>query len=222
MPNKDKEDAKLQTGDQPITVDLQNGEPESLKQPAWHVFTIGALTMGAYWFYWFYKNWRDLKKQAAKTVAPDCPIPEGDAKPDAVLIFKDINPLLRMFGLFVPILHIYLYLTLVLGIANLNPAPNSLPRKHPLLVSGILLGMMIAALSCWKLEGPAYLLYLLASAPLALVQHWLNSYWDSVEPPGLLTRHAFTWKEMLAIILGSSLLGLIVAGFMIGPRSGVH
>jgi hypothetical protein len=217
----DKEDAKLQSA-QPPSTDEFGREPESLKQPAWHVFTIGALTMGAYCWYWFYKNWRDLKNQAAKTAVPDCPIPEGDASPDAVLVFKDINPLLRLFGLLVPILNVYLYLTQILGIATLHPNPDSVPRKNPLLAAGIIVGSMFALLACAKLPGPLFLIYVLAPAPLAVVQHWLNEYWDTVEPPGLLFRHAFTWKEMLAIILGSSLLGLIVAGFMIGPSAGVR
>ena len=53
----------------------------------------------------------------------------------------------------------------------------------------------------------------LAGIPLAIAQLWLNAYWRSVEPPAMTIRHAFTVKELLAIIVGASLLGLVATGY---------
>jgi len=180
---------------------------ESLQQPAWHVVALGMLTGMAYMAYWFYKNWRDLKRCANSADASD------DA---ALLTFKDINPLLRAILLILPPVQIYLGLTYSIAIASLHPDPNSFPRKHPLLVSGLVVGSAMSILLLANLPGPWMLLYLLGSIPYAFVQHWLNAYWATVEPDEVLVRHAFSLGEMVAIILGASMLGLITAGFMIG------
>ncbi len=67
------------------------------------------------------------------------------------------------------------------------------------------------------LPGSLYLLSFLVCIPFCFAQSWLNEYWRSVEHPPHLMRHAFTVKELAAIIVGSLWLGLVLAGFFIVP-----
>ncbi len=184
----------------------------SMQQPVWHVIVLSILTCSAYPIYWFYKTWRDLRAEALTE--------RGRANPN-IEQFADISPMLRTIGLFIPIFDIYIAVTLVKGIAELNPRDNAFSRKHPLVASGLVLGFMIAFACLYKLPGVLYMLSFAAAIPLAFVQFWLNNYWKSQEPSDLIVRQAFTGKELIAVILGSLLLGLILAGTMCGVTSGV-
>jgi hypothetical protein len=185
--------------------------PDSLKQPVWHVLVLSWVTALFYLIYWFYKNWRDLSQQESAAAAL------GEAEKAARLKpFKDISPMLRGIGMFVPALNIFLSLTQVLGIAQLVPAESSFPRSHPLVAAGIVMGASISLLFLFNFHPPIFFAGLLAAIPFGLVQHWLNEYWDTVEPQGRAMRHAFSVKELIVIILGGMLLGLNVAGYMIG------
>jgi hypothetical protein len=62
------------------------------------------------------------------------------------------------------------------------------------------------------------MLSFLVGIPLGIAQHWLNVYYRAVEKPDLLVRHAFSFKELAAIIIGGSLLGLVVTGFFLNPK----
>lgn len=124
--------------------------------------------------------------------------------------------MLRGIGMFVPALNIFLSLTQVLAIAQLVPNENSFPRRHPLLAAGVVMGASISLLFLFNFHPPLFFAGLLAAIPFAFVQHWLNQYWDTVEPKGRTMRHAFSVKELIVIILGGMLLGLNVAGYMIG------
>lgn len=183
-----------------------------MQQPAWHLIVLSILTCSAYPIYWFYKTWRDLKAEAQS----------ARAQTNSTLAqFVDISPMLRTIGLFIPFFHIYIAVTLVKGIAEINPKDNAFSSKHPLVSSGLVLGFIIALVCLCKLPGTLYMLSFAAVIPLAFVQSWLNNYWKSVEPPDLIVRQAFTGKELIAVILGSLLLGLILAGTMCGVTSGV-
>lgn len=185
----------------------------SLRQPVWHVIVLSILTCFAYPIYWFFKNWRDLKAEA---------LSERGQTNSNLEQFADISPMLRTIGLLVPIFDIYIALTLIKGIAELNPSDNSYSRKHPLIASGLVMGAIIALVYLQTLPGILYLLSFAASIPLAVVQSWLNNYWKSVEVPDLIVRQTFTGKELIAVILGGLLLGLILAGTMCGVTSGVR
>jgi hypothetical protein len=153
--------------------------------------------------------------------------------------FRDISPPLRALGLILPLINflfgialpaglviglglvfsagaLFLAATLIDGIAAINPSPTSFPRRHPHLATASILMALVASMSLSKLPDPFWLLSLAGSIPLAITQSWLNSYWLSVEPPSSMVRHAFSGKELIAIIIGSLLLGLILAGMMIG------
>ncbi|MFN8657800.1 MAG: hypothetical protein U0105_15780 [Candidatus Obscuribacterales bacterium] len=189
----------------------EQSAPDSLKQPAWHVLVLCWVTSIAYLIYWSYKNWRDFSKQAA--------LVSGDAaQSEALKPFKDISPLLRSIGLFVPVLNLFLIVTQFLSIAQLVPDEKSLPRRSPLLAAGIIFGSFISLTFLFCFPPPFFFLGLLSAIPFAFVQHWINQYWDSVEPSGRAMRHAFSVKELIVIIFGGMLQGLTVAGYMLGVK----
>lgn len=178
----------------------------SRQQPLWHVVVLSILTCGAYPVYWFFKNWRDLKSEATSERV-------ANAKLEP---FSDISPLLRTIGLAIPFFNIYMAVTQIKGIAELNPSEKSYSKQHPLIASGLVVGFLIGILFLYRLPGILYMLCFAAGVPLAFAQSWLNNYWRSIEPAELIVRQAFTGKELIAVILGSLLLGLNLAGNMIG------
>ncbi len=188
----------------------EQSAPDSLKQPAWHVLVLCWVTSIAYLIYWSYKNWRDFSKQAA--------LVSDAAQSEALKPFKDISPLLRSIGLFVPVLNLFLIVTQFLSIAQLVPDEKSLPRRSPLLAAGIIFGSFISLTFLFCFPPPFFFLGLLSAIPFAFVQHWINQYWDSVEPSGRAMRHAFSVKELIVIIFGGMLQGLTVAGYMLGVK----
>lgn len=199
--------------------------PDSLKQPAWHVLVLCWVTSIAYLIYWSYKNWRDFSKQAALVAEAGDPDGNGAghkspdlSQAEALKPFKDISPLLRAIGLFVPVLNLFLIVTQFLSIAQLVPDEKSLPRRSPLLAAGIVFGSFISLTFLFCFPPPFFFLGLLSAVPFAFVQHWINRYWDSVEPPGRAMRHAFSVKELIVIIFGGMLQGLTVVGYMLGVK----
>lgn len=194
---------------EPVPTSPDKEAPDSLKQPVWHVLVLSWVTSLAYLIYWCYKNWRDLSQQAAVVSTP-----EDEAT--SLKPFKDISPLLRTIGMFVPILNIFLMVTQILGIAQLVPDEKSFPRRRPLLAAGLILGSSISLTALFSFAPPFFFLGLLGAVPFAFAQHWLNQFWDQVEPPGRAMRFAFSIKELIVIIFGGALLGLNVVGSMIG------
>lgn len=182
-------------------------ERESLAQPVWHIPVLVVFTCSAYPFYWFYKNWRDLAEAAA----------QDSSKPDLAQ-FANKSCLLRTIGLIVPILNFWLGFGLLKGLASLHPDTGSFPKKHPIAAPLLLLVSITAMEFLAALPGSLYLLSFLVCVPLCVAQSWLNAYWVSVEDPPRLVRHAFSIKELAAIIIGSLWLGLVLAGFFIVPN----
>jgi len=221
---------------------LNVGQLDSLQQPPWHVFVLGFFSFAAYIPYWGYKTWRDLKRESievngdieddqreaagiAKPALSPVPPRKADANQkldqhfkDALTTFAKVNPVLRAFGLLVPILNIYLSTTLTLGIANLVPDQNSLARKKPMIATLLIVGTALFFLAFNRLDGWWIEFSLLAVIPFAVLQHWLNQYWKTVESDELLIRAGFNLWEMLLIIVGASLHGLVVTGLMIGVK----
>ncbi len=183
-------------------VDSNNNQnPVSLQQPVWHVVALCVLTCFAYCFYWFYKTWRNLAASGGK-------------RPETAK-YAEISPLLRTIGLFVPILHVWLSFNLFSGIAKLYPNKTSTVSQKPNWSAALLVLAMIGFIYLTKLPGAWYFLSLGACIPLAVAQSWLNAYWQSLETKEILIRQAFTGKELVAIICGSLLLGLIAASFFL-------
>jgi hypothetical protein len=189
---------------------------ESKQQPVWHVVVLCILTCTGYFVYWFYKNWRDLAAEANLRL---------EEEPD-LQQFKNISPMLRSIGLIAPMatiwltpLLIYLMMMQFKGIAQLVPDRQAFPRKHPIVSASILMAALTMLVSlAGLLSGPWMLVSFLVGVPLGFAQHWLNAYYNAVEPPGLIVRHAFSVKEIAAIIIGGMLLGLVVTGFFLKPQ----
>ena len=184
---------------------------EYMQQPVWHVVVLSIVSCFAYSFYWYYKTWRDLKSEALNK--------RGQDKPELEQ-FADTSPMLRTLGLVVPVFNIYMAVSLIKAIAELNPSENSYTKKHPLVSAGLVMGAIIALLCLYKLPGALFMLSFTAAVPLSVVQFWLNKYWRSVESPGRFVRHAFTGKELIVVILGGLLLGLDCVGVMCGVTAG--
>lgn len=191
------------------------------------MLVLGVTTFKLYFFYWCYKNWRDLAqhakaresaKEAEQTEAPT-PSTAGffeSLRPETLSHFENISPLICTIGILIPYINNYLYLTLAMGIARLLPNKDSWPAKHPLsaalaiVIVSIIFDLMAFLQSAW------YLLFFLSVIPLCVVQHWLNKYWESIEPLGLKTRSWLSGPEVISILAGSLLLGLIVASYIMG------
>ena len=192
----------------------------SLKQPPWHVFALGSATCKLYLAYWYYKSWKDLASHVDSTNAA-LDLPEKESvfyrfSPGHLASFRQCSPLLRTVCSFIPYVNNYLFLTLALGIARLHPDKQALVARQPLVCAALLVFASITLSLLSFLPGAWYLLFLLAVLPAAVAQHWLNNYWDTVEPEGLLYRTAFTLKELVVIVVGALFLGFIVAGFIMG------
>jgi hypothetical protein len=186
--------------------------------------------MSVYLVYWAYKTWKLLKIEAADE--------DKRSKHSALSLFANINPGLRTLALLAPALIglipfvadilkklignaiiIYVLATLVVGIASLVPDATSFPRKHPLLACGLVVGLGLIISVLAYLPGNWFLISLPSGAiPCAFVQHWLNDYWKSVEKEDVFVRYGFSGLEMVAIIIGASVIGLDVAGAMIGVK----
>jgi hypothetical protein len=181
---------------------------ESKAQPLWHVIVLNVMTMSAYSFVWFWKTWHILAAHA-QTIDLDTP-----ADP-VILKFRNISPALRGLGSLVPGLQLYLTSLLFTRVAELYPRKNSVVHKRPLLFGILMTCTMVALFYLYKLPGAFFLLFLLYVAPIVLAQSWLNAYWKTQESPDVLVRQAFSATELVFLILGAVLLGLIVTGFAI-------
>lgn len=135
--------------------------------------------------------------------------------------FRDCSPHIRaLFWLF-PYANDYLFFTLSSGIAKLQNKTSFL-AKHPVIWAFALTVASFTLSYLVFLKGAFYLLFLLSVLPAAVVQHSLNKYWDSVEKPGLLTRHGFSGKELVAIIAGALYMGYILCSFLLLDQSKIQ
>jgi hypothetical protein len=188
-----------------ITKASQDEFLESKQQPLWHVIVLSIFTLFAYSLVWFFKNWNELSKAAAG---------ENHSVNDPVLVFRKSKPILETFALLIPVLQIYITCRFFCDAATLRPDTNSFAHRKPIVTGIFLTIVMLGLLSLSQIiQGPFYLLYLLAAIPLAVVQNWINKYWQTVEPSNALVRQAFTPGEMVALILGSIFLGLTIVHF---------
>lgn len=182
---------------------------QSKVQPLWHVAVLNVFTMFTYSIVWFYKTWKDLAVHAQAVDRIKVP-----ADP-ALKHFQKVSPTLRAIGALVPVLQLYLTSLLFFRVAQLYPDKNSLVHKRALPLGILLTAAMVSLLYLSQLPDGFRLLYLLAAAPLILVQHWVNAYWRTQEPPDAIVRHAFSTGELVSLILGAILLGLNVTGLAV-------
>ncbi len=219
----------------------------SLKQPVWHVLILAMLTFKLYLVYWAFKNWRDLAEHKAKHARANTDshkidvavelsrerLPDDNTQlapatqkmsllesisPKHLESFEDVSPHIRAVFWLIPYANDYLFFTLACGIAKLQEKAD-FSGKHPVVWSLTLTAAAFLLSYLSFLDGPLYLLFLLSAIPAAFVQHALNKYWDAVEKPGLLTRHGFSGRELVAIIAGALYLGYIVCAFILLPET---
>lgn len=194
--------------------------PVSLRQPAWHVLLLGILSCKLYLVYWCYKNWRDLSSHMQALPSDEIATPPTFlvlVSPGRLSSFRDCNPLLRMLCTCLPYVNDYLFLTIAMGAARLQPGNSAAARNAVGIAVGLTLfsvGMSFFALQ----KGHWYWVSFLSVLPFMYVQHLINRYWDTVEPRGLLFRAGFTFNELAVIIVGALLFGFIVAGFIMGAN----
>ena len=193
---------------------------ESRRQPVWHVIVLHILTLATYSPFWFAKNW-SLLIHAQK-------LTQGEEGADERLVsytggdelagVKGKDPILLTIGMFVPLLNLYLAFELFNQIAKLEPDKTVFRAQHPKLSAALLLASMFGLYMLGNLPSTLFLLCLSSFLPLALAQHWLNQYWNQHEPADSMVRQAFSTIELLAVIFGSLLLGLLVITPFVMPH----
>jgi hypothetical protein len=213
---------------EPVKLDTSAEDSWSRRQPVSHVVILGCLTFSIYILYWIYKTLRLLKTDAQQQFLLE--------KHAALSMFQKINPLLRTLALLSPLaialipfmagilkaaisdlILIYVFATLTVGVALLEPDETSFQRKHPLVSCGLVLGLSLLLASTVHLNGFLFFLSIPAAVvPCAFVQYWLNHYLVSIEPENWQVRTMLNAYEIVAIIFGAGLLGLIAAGTMMG------
>ncbi len=175
----------------------------SHRQPPWHVLVLGTFTLLAYLPFWFYKTLKALKKE--------------DLLENAVL--KKLPPAVLAFSMVIPIINIFTAASVFNECLNLYPDGNY-PLKRNVGLASLFLAMFMSLLfPLSKGDGPQVLLFVLGVLPVALCQQWLNGYWKGTEKESVIYREAFSVTELLVIIVGSLIFGLIVFNFMIEKAS---
>lgn len=187
---------------------------ESKQQPVWHVVALNTLTLSAYSMFWFFKSWRDLKAEAIKLVEQNSNSDDASDHSEWNKLV-DTSPLIRTIGIVIPGWQLYLFYSLFKSIALVSPLVEN---KKATMIATVLTVSLPILFALGALPGVWFFLYLLGVVPIAISQHQLNDYWRTQEDSKkYLVRHAFTPGELIAIILGASVLGLCLAGFMLIP-----
>lgn len=168
------------------------GERYSNAQAPWRLIILSILTFGIYEIYWFYRNWKHLKKHKN----------------------LDISPGWRTVGFFVPIYGIILIYRQIRDIRDFAMEAGCKTYSSPewltfgyIFLSGISLRLAVYE---WKLTNPMELLgtavfglfiSLLAVWLLVVVQRTLNTYWEK-EQPEFSMRTKFSGKEIALLVIG--------------------
>ncbi len=182
-----------------MTSDGVNEIEFSHRQPPWHVLVLGTFTLLAYLPFWFYKTLKALRKEG---------VVENP-------VLKKVPPALLALTMIIPIINIFTAASVFNESLNLNPDQNY-PLKRNVGLASLMLAMFMSLLfPLSKGEGPQVLLFVLGVLPVALCQQWLNAYWSTKEKETVIYREAFSVTELLVIIVGSLIFGLIVFNFMI-------
>ncbi|HEY9756392.1 MAG TPA: DUF4234 domain-containing protein [Oculatellaceae cyanobacterium] len=202
---------------------------ESHLQPIWHVIVLNVLTVGFYALVWFFKTARVLSNRAndllerpsesAPYLAPPKLAELTEQEINSLDLIKRVPPFFLMLGILLPIINFFLGFFFFKMIAELYPDRTSFIRAQPALIG---LGLSVALVgSTWLARLPHlyFLLYCVGvCVPLCIGQHLLNCYWRQIElDDDLLVRHSFSTSELVMLILGIVLLGLIIAGFFVTP-----
>ncbi|MBX9670032.1 MAG: hypothetical protein K2X93_20700 [Candidatus Obscuribacterales bacterium] len=212
--------------------DNNSAEPKlkSLRQPAWHIIVLSVFSLSLYLVYWYYKTVRDIKGYALKVESEGAPTAD---RCDVLSKYTKARPFLASILLVAPTALAPLFLSLMPEAAIRATMPliplillgffaflfrdiaalgvdQSLLRRNP---SYAAFALTISMAMLWVLHksgGAFYLMFTLVSIAPAIAQHWLNNYWQRVEPEETLVRRSFSGGELVTLILGSFILTLIM------------
>jgi hypothetical protein len=128
---------------------------------------------------------------------------------DPFIQFAQARPIFTTALFAIPVVNLLVLLGFGHMCAKLIPDSESFARKNSQF-SGFVLALLFGALTLLiRLPEPFQLLYLTSAIPLAVVQIWLNRHWKTVEDNKRLARQAFNPLELVAIVSGAALIGLI-------------
>ncbi len=169
--------------------------------------------------YWLYRNLNSLcqgsnqLQQGIDGKDPeleDAHIKLGrDGTLETYLKFGQARPIFTTALFAIPVVNLLVLLGFAHMSAQLIPDRNSFMRKNSQF-TGFVIALLFGALTLLiRLPEPFELLYLTSALPLAIVQIWLNRHWKVVEDNKRIARQAFSPLELVAIITGASIIGLI-------------
>jgi hypothetical protein len=154
-------------------------------QSVWHFVLLFLATFSLYQFYWFYRNWKQLR------------LHEG----------WDISPGWRTVGLFVPILNIFLIYNQFQHIRGFARAAE---RDRLFSVGWITLGWILFNALAY-LSDPFWFLSFLSIWPLGVVQGVLNSYWKKKQPE-LVVKTKLSGGQIALLVIGGIFWILVLIG----------
>jgi S1-C subfamily serine protease len=153
------------------------GDPRySNVQPVWQLLLLSVSTLGIYQFRWFYRTWKQLKRDRD----------------------LDMSPGLHTLGLLVPILNVVLVLNLFREIKEYAAEVGIRVRYAPAILAT---GFFVLSLLARALPIPWSFAYLLSVVPLAAVQRVLNDYWRRRQA-ALPMRRALSGSQVAAVLVG--------------------
>jgi len=143
-------------------------------QLPFHFAALSILTLGLYEVYWFWRNWRDLRRDLA----------------------LELQPTWRAIGLLLPVVNVVLVYDQLRVIREACDARGIVPGYQPGLVAATFFAIAVAGnlTLFWPLS-------LLNVVPLLQVQVALNRLWEQ-EQPGATVRMHFAREEIVAMIAG--------------------
>ena len=204
---------------------------DSKQQPAWHVVVLSIFSLCTYVPIWFYTAGSRLEKEASRLKDESTlDLAEKNALArleragprKAFTEMTDLHLIISTFLMCLPVINLFVLMRYAAKYATLIPdsqdAYYNWVRNNPTFAAFLVACTFGALVLLNKLPGNWFLLFTLASLPLAVVQSWLNKHWKNYENEEYLARQAFSPLEILIIIAGASLLGMIAINPEINGR----
>lgn len=220
--------SKEKTATSEQTPDPKADYIESQQIPAWHVGVLSVFTFSIYNLFWLFINLNRLKglavelSQARENDAPHVETARTALRLkeagtlDSLLSFANVPVAVYTVLFAIPVVNLIALMSCAARFVRLIPGGQTSKLAGQATLVGFFLALSYGALSLlYKLPSGFFLLYLSNCLPLILMQTWINRHWKVVEANKCLTRQAFTPIELVAIIIGASLLGLIVVNLEI-------
>ncbi len=163
-------------------------------QPLYKLFFLYIFTFGLYFFWWHYKNWKQIK--------------EADFDINFCKVYGkkymsgQISPIPRTISLIVPILNLFIIYDLFKAIISYTEI-NKVDEDYTHLPSNYLIGFIVANI------------FYLGVIPILMIQHLFNKAWRKTDK-----RPIKKWpyiSEWIILFLGPVLVLLVLVGAYIEP-----